>query len=880
MQSISTYFFFGKTKIGIVFSLMMILFQSNLFAQDIGVRPQQLDKNLPPSVAAISPIVNETGFISLSIDGLGITATSGLIQVDKPVGATVRKAYFMAASTGFTNFVVPDNSITINGNGVTWSSVVPSGISSRNHFAEVTSIVKPIVDAAPSGIIDLTIVEPQSASVDGTVLVVIFDDPNQTVSNTVLLLFGAQQTTGDNFAIGLADPIDLSDPNLILDLSLGISFGFQGGPAQFSQIDVNGARLTTAAGGQDDGLAANGALITVGGIGDSNDNPADPFALPTNDPRSDDELYNLLPFVNNGDVTINVATRNPSNDDNIFFAALFLGSSTAIVGEGILLAPVIDTNQVGTNHTVVATVQDDGGSPISGRTVNFEIIAGPHAGQTGSSVTNASGQASFTWMGTNTGTDQIIAFMTNSQQVDDTSNVALKIWVEEDGEPDPFPFMTFWAVNDEGDGKLYWFTLSEGFNFSNIEGDILGIQGAKDIEDLVVDSDGNIWIMNNVGTSTLYMISPNQLDKNPVTPVTAVLVGSTGLTADGPGEIASMHFQNGTLYGIGKETKKVYEISTTDGSLTEIGELDVDGDFRTDGLTLGADGVWYLIKTFISGVSELWKFDSFPAGELSMVTPITTSVKVEALTAHPNGNLYASDDFQLFEIDIAGGTIGALSSFSIDIEGMDFFFEAEEDKTPVPTLAFTIVGAVPVELTSFTFSQSQGVVTLSWATSTETNNKGFSVERAGEDGQFQSIAFVEGKGTTTSQHHYTYADRINASGGIYSYRLKQIDYDGTFSYSRTIEVELAPIQDYALAQNYPNPFNPSTTIRYTIPQSGFVKLSVLNALGETVSTLVNENIEAGVYEVTFDASGLSSGVYIYRLETGGFVKTQKMMLMK
>ena len=151
--------------------------------------------------------------------------------------------------------------------------------------------------------------------------------------------------TGDTFNVGLAEPLDKSDPNLVLDMSLGISFGYQGS-GQYSVIDVNGTRMTTSAGGQDDGYSGNGGLITVGGIGDSNTNPSNPYAGPSNY-RTDDELYNLLPFVNTGDTSIRVDTVNPSNDDNIFFAALFVKSATAIIGEGIVLGPAYATNEVG-----------------------------------------------------------------------------------------------------------------------------------------------------------------------------------------------------------------------------------------------------------------------------------------------------------------------------------------------------------------------------------------------------------------------------------------------------------------------------------------------------------------------------------------------------
>jgi hypothetical protein len=165
----------------------------------------------------------------------------------------------------------------------------------------------------------------------------------------------------------------------------------------------------------------------VGGIGDSNANPVDPLATPTN-PRSDDELYSLLPFVTNTTTTIQVFSQNPSNDDNIFFA-YFNVSGAAIVGSGIVLSPATATNPVGTSHTVTATVVDATGAPIVGTTVTFTITSGPDSPRTATAVTDATGKASFTYTNNGTaGTDQIQASFVNSNEQTVTSNVVQKIW--------------------------------------------------------------------------------------------------------------------------------------------------------------------------------------------------------------------------------------------------------------------------------------------------------------------------------------------------------------------------------------------------------------------------------------------------------------------
>ena len=392
--------------------------------------------NLPltePQLGSIVPIVTETGYISLSVDGLGSNAASGIIQVEKPsAGATVRKAYMAAASRGFSGRVLANGDVKIDGTGVVWSLTTPSSISSSNSWADVTSIVKSKIDAAPAGRVDFTITEVSTTGIDGEILAVIFDDPAQTSSNTVILLFGAQNVLGDTFNIGLANPLDKSDPNLVLDMSLGIGFGYQTSSVnnQFSTVDVNSVRMTSSAGGQDDGAGANGALLTAGGLDDSNVNP-DPYAAPAN-ARTDDELYDLLPFVKDGDTAITVFTKNPSNDDNIFFAALNLASTTAVVGEGILLSPVFDINPVGTQHTVTAKVQDDNGNAIVGRDVTFTITAGPHVGQTATVATDANGEATFTYTGTTLGTDTIQAQMQDSSGTTVNSNPVKKKWVSSD----------------------------------------------------------------------------------------------------------------------------------------------------------------------------------------------------------------------------------------------------------------------------------------------------------------------------------------------------------------------------------------------------------------------------------------------------------------
>ena len=186
---------------------------------------------------------------------------------------------------------------------------------------------------------------------------------------------------------------------------------------------------------------------------------------------------------------------------------------------------------------------------------------------------------------------------------------------------------------------------------------------------------------------------------------------------------------------------------------------------------------------------------------------------------------------------------------------------------------------VPVELTSFTAAVVDGSVLLNWTTATETNNRGFEVEKQSGNSNWESIGFVTGKGTTTEPQSYSFTDN-NVANGRYTYRLKQIDFDGSFNNSKEIEVQINTPVEFSLSQNYPNPFNPATKINYSVPKDGYVKISVYNVIGQEVAELVNGMVKAGTHEVNFDASGLTSGIYFYKIEANGFSNIKKMTLLR
>lgn len=226
-------------------------------------------------------------------------------------------------------------------------------------------------------------------------------------------------------------------------------------------------------------------------------------------------------------------------------------------------------------------------------------------------------------------------------------------------------------------------------------------------------------------------------------------------------------------------------------------------------------------------------------------------------------------------------TLGALGQGgSLQLNANDFFGYVATDEMYFDDYKVVDLLFVPVELTSFAASvNSNGNVVLNWSTATETNNNMFEIERRAENGEYFTIGYVNGAGTTTEPQYYSYTDKT-VETGKYFFRLKQLDFDGRYEYSSEVEVDVNGPLTFALEQNYPNPFNPSTNIKYSVPEAGNVKLSVYNLVGEEVAVLVNELSQSGFFEVSFDASNLPSGTYIYKLQSANSLQTKKMMLLK
>jgi carboxypeptidase T len=196
-------------------------------------------------------------------------------------------------------------------------------------------------------------------------------------------------------------------------------------------------------------------------------------------------------------------------------------------------------------------------------------------------------------------------------------------------------------------------------------------------------------------------------------------------------------------------------------------------------------------------------------------------------------------------------------------------------------------GAVPVEMISFNADVNGSEVLLNWATATELNNKGFTIERAEavknsqEIKEWESVGFVNGAGTTTETTSYSFNDASPITGKSY-YRLKQTDFDGTFVHTNPVEVTFEKILSYSLGQNYPNPFNPAARFNFSLPSQQHVIIKIYDLLGSETAVLMNEVKEAGDYSVELDINriGLTSGVYFYTIKAGSFFETKKMVVLK
>lgn len=356
----------------------------------------------------------------------------------------------------------------------------------------------------------------------------------------------------------------------------------------------------------------------------------------------------------------------------------------------------------------------------------------------------------------------------------------------------------------------------------------------------------------------------------------------------GPGTLASAGFQdvitsnepkyefasalsNGEVwfvYTSGLEgSRDIKARQSVDNGTSYLPEVTLAGNSNTDEF-------WFDVKHSDNGFNLVYYSDSLQAGPATNNTDIlyhsnvnfgsSTFSSPESISEIPP--VYSANNYtpRIVNMVFSGNDLGVLW-VGDDAGSKKLVWDVES-------------WVIPVELVSFSSSVVGNEVQLNWITATETNNMGFDIERKISN-SWEKIGFVNGYGTTTEMKSYSFSDK-SLNAGTYYYRLKQIDFNGAFEYSNVIEVDVSSPQQFELSQNYPNPFNPSTTISFSLPQSSSVTLKVYDVIGNEVAILVDEVKSAGQYNISFNASNLSSGVYFYSINAGNFSEVRKMTLIK
>lgn len=263
-----------------------------------------------PSYASLTAFQSYTGNVAVSSDGCGTTLQTCTLTANAAAGSTVVAAYLYTST--FLNTATPVGD-TFNGSAVTYTTNLgtdAADVWTLTAFrADVTSIVAPVINGGGGGAYSFTMNESNFHQ-DGEALVVVYSN-GALATTTVGILDGFSASAGDSTAINFATPLDPTASGFQAEMRLGIGFSCC---SQESSVSVNGTTITNVAGNFDDGAQqANGSLITMGGNND-------PFSAVLPLYANDHERYNLVPYINAGDTSINVNTKNVSNDDNIFVA--------------------------------------------------------------------------------------------------------------------------------------------------------------------------------------------------------------------------------------------------------------------------------------------------------------------------------------------------------------------------------------------------------------------------------------------------------------------------------------------------------------------------------------------------------------------------------
>jgi hypothetical protein len=398
-------------------------------------------------------------------------------------------------------------------------------------------------------------------------------------------------------------------------------------------------------------------------------------------------------------------------------------------------------------------------------------------------------------------------------------------------------------------------TANNGTNWSSINYPTmmncycLAING----NNIYVGGDGGVRISTNNGTNwsvTNPQAGQGSLDTGSVYAMavigTNIFAGTMG--SDGGGIYVSTN--NGTSWTRHKLGKYIRALTVMGNNLfagTQGGGVYISTDYGTN------------MTQVNNGLTSLYVY-SF-------------TVYGNSLFAGTNSGVFLSNDngATWTQIGLAGNNI-----FSLAISGSNILAGTSTAgvwRRPLSDLT------LPVELSYFTCNVLGNNVLLNWSTQTEKNSYIFNIERKSGSSHWESIGSIKASVLSNSPKQYSYSDN-KLQSGKYLFRLKMIDNDGTFEYSKTIEAEIAFPKNFELSQNYPNPFNPGTVISYSLPLASYIKLIVYNTLGQTIKVLESGYKAAGNYSINFNASDLPGGIYFYKLEAGQFSQIKKMMLIK
>jgi serine protease AprX len=309
--------------------------------------------------------------------------------------------------------------------------------------------------------------------------------------------------------------------------------------------------------------------------------------------------------------------------------------------------------------------------------------------------------------------------------------------------------------------------------------------------------------------------------------------------------------------------------------------------------TLGApaDGDSIIAAGAVYSSGGVTGFSSCGPSADGRIKPDLMAMGSDVYHAGSFGNQYWSGDGTSYSCPLIAGVCALILDANPSLTPMEVLqllrSTATQSSNPNNQYGWGIINAlsvinlvtVPVELTRFNAVYENGVVNIEWITATETNNYGFEIQRRSENSDYQNIGFVSGRGTSTNRVTYSYVDR-DLTRNKYYYRLKQIDFDGSFEYSNEVLVDVNELADFKLFQNFPNPFNPSTTVKISIPQDSFVKIALYDVLGNELKVLKQDLIIAGIHQFEINGSDLASGMYFVKMVAQGFQQTIKISLLK